>query len=290
MSLTAAQVSAVPVPIKGETPQCRWVKISPELAMRWLEGEVNHNNRTIRDAHVRRLSEDMKQGRWRGMNGEAIRFDGKGRLVDGQHRLWACVVANVSFDSLVIDDVDEDDYSTIGIGAKKSLADFLGPMGGEKNVHLLASAIRLVYLWQHRLLGNMKDGKSFPTIAELEITLRDHPNIRDSVNTLSGMSATRRLLNPTYGTLIHYAGTLENKSASVHSFLERLGTGLGLEADDPVYHLRKFLLSQQGPAAGHRRPGKQYMLALAIKAWNFSKKNERIKALIFRVDETFPAL
>lgn len=289
MALSAAQVNAVPVPLEGTTPKCKWVTVSPELAMKWLEG-ANQNNRSIRDAHVRRLASDMINGRWRGQNGEAIRFDTEGRLVDGQHRLWACVVSNVAFETLVIEDVSSEDYSTIGIGAKKSLGDFLGPMHGEKNVHLLAATIRIVYLWRHRLLGNMKDGKTFPTIAELEITFRDNPNIRESVNTVSGLNQMRKLLTATYAALIHYAGTLDNKSASVHSFLERLGNGLGLERDDPVYQLRNFLLSQQSPSPGHRRPGKEYVLALAIKAWNASKKTEKMKSLQFRVGETFPVL
>lgn len=290
MALSAAQVNAAPVSVKGVVPGCRWLTITPDLALKWLE--QNQNNRTIRQGHVERLASDMTAGRWRGLNGEAIRFDSHGRLVDGQHRLWACFLSKVVFESLVIDDIDAEDYSTIGIGAKKSLGDFLGPMGKEKNVHLLASTIRLVHLWRHGQLGSMGEGggRLLPTIAEMEKTFLDNPNIRDSVNALASMNATRRLLNATYACLIHYAGTLDNKSASVQSFLDRLGSGLGLAADDPVYCLRKELEKMRGPTPGRHRVGRQYVLAMAIKAWNASKREQRMKALVFKVGEAFPVL
>jgi hypothetical protein len=75
-----------------------WMTVTPDQALKWLE-DTNTNNRSVRDIHVQRLASDMKNGKWRGFNGEAIRFDSLGRLVDGQHRLWACTVAGVPFDT-----------------------------------------------------------------------------------------------------------------------------------------------------------------------------------------------
>ncbi len=289
MALSAEVMNAEPALIKKPKPECSWVIVSPDLAMKWLD-EHNTNNRTVRDGHVARLASDMKEGRWRGQNGEAIRFDTENRLVDGQHRLWACVIAETPFETLLIRKCDPADYSTIGVGAKKQLSDFLGPVHGEKNVHLLAAVIRLVYAWQNGGLSRLKDSKAYPSISQLEITLRDHPNIRDSVNVVSGMNHVRKILTASYASLIHYAGTLQNKSATVHSFLDRLGSGLGLEATDPVYQLRQFLLAQVSPSPGHRRTGKEYVLALTIKAWNLSKSAQPVRRLKFAVDEEFPVL
>jgi hypothetical protein len=273
--------------INTQTPTTRWVTVTPEMAMKWLD-ETNTKNRPVRETWVARLAADMKAGRWRGQNGEAIRFDTSGRLVDGQHRLWACTQSGMPFDTLLITGVDEEDYGTIGIGRPKSFGDFLGPVHGEKNVYLLASMVRLVYRWQH---GNLDSkGNVDPTIAELEITLRDHPGIRESANRVASMAQLKRILTSSFAGLIHYAGYLEGKTAMVESFLERLGSGLGLMDDDPVYHLRKFLLSQRGIRPGYRRPTQVYILALAIKAWTASKEEKRIKALQFRTGDAFPQL
>lgn len=289
MSQPASVMNAQPAAIVKPTSTTRWIVVTPELATRWLE-ENNWNNRPVRDRYVARLAADMTSKKWRGQNGEAIRFDTARRLIDGQHRLWASVTSGCSFESLLVEGVDPEDYSTIGIGAKKGLQDFLGPMGGEKNVHLLSSALRIVHVWQHGRLNNLRDARTSPTIAELEVTLKDHPKLRISVDWVSSHKAIRDVLVGSFATLIHYAGLLEEKVSTVEAFLQRLGDGVGLESDDPVYQLRQFLLSQRGPSPGKRRTGKEFVLALTIKAWNLSKKESKVKTLRFRVDEDFPIL
>ncbi len=268
-----------------KVPVVKWVRVSPDLATKWLES--NTNNRLVRDAHVLRLAADMKAGKWRGRNGEAIRFDTEGRLVDGQHRLWACIEAEVPFETLLITNVAPEVYSTIGVGRPKSFGDFLGPMHHEKNTILLASACRLVYYWQHGLLPMMRDSRQAPTIAALEQVLKDHPTIRESVSRAAS-SETKKILTPSYIALVHYAGTLEGKPATVEAFFERLGKGEGLYATDPIFHLRNFLLSQK---TGTRKAGQQYVLACVIKAWNATKKEQKQNAPTrFSVNESFPQL
>lgn len=285
-SVMTARVEA----IKDPKATTRWIVVTPELATRWLDEDINWKNRPIREAHVARMAADMREGRWRGQNGEALRFDTTGRLVDGQHRLWACVTANTNFETLLIEGVDPEDYNTIGIGAKKALQDFLGPMQGEKNVHLLSSALRLVYAWQHGRLNYLKDGRTAPTIPELQQTLEDHPKLRRSVDYISGKKIIRDVLIGSFACLIHYSGLIEEKVSTVEAFLERLADGVGLEVDDPAYQLRKFLLTQRGPTPGKRRTGKEFILALTIKAWNLSKKESKVKVLKFQLDEDFPVL
>lgn len=285
-SVTNARVET----IKNAKATTRWIIVTPELATRWLDEDINWKNRPIRQNHVARMASDMKEGRWRGQNGEAIRFDASGRLVDGQHRLWACITAECNFETLLVEGVDPDDYSTIGIGAKKALQDFLGPMQEEKNVHLLSAALRLVYAWRHGRLSDLKNGRTMPTIPELQQTLEDNPKLRRSVEFVSGKKSVRDVLTGSFACLIHYAGLMEDKVSTAESFLERLGDGIGLEIDDPVYQLRKFLLAQRAPTPGKRRTGKEYVLALAIKGWNLSKKEAKIKVLKFQLDEEFPVL
>lgn len=274
---------------EGVTPRTEWTVVTPELANKWLE-ETNSKNRTVRQAYVERLAADMREGRWQGRNGEAIRFDKDGRLVDGQHRLYASVKANTPFESLVVYDVEPEAYSTIGIGSKKSLGDFLGPVAGEKNTALLAAALRLATMWLDGNLARTKEGKYHPTYARMEETLAENPAIRESVNWVTAHRETRRVLTGTFACLIHFAAIKTEKRAQGENFLSRLGDGLGLMEDDPVYQLRRFLLSQKGPTPGQRRAGQQYVLALAIKAWNAYRNEEKLKLLKFSVNEEFPRL
>lgn len=289
MSIPSFVPQAEPIDLINPQPRTRWITVTPELSMKWLD-ENNTKNRTVRQKHVDNLAADMIAGKWRGQNGEAIRFDTSGRLVDGQHRLWASVQSKMAFDTLLVTGVDPEDYNTIGIGARKSFSDFLGPVHGEKNVFLLSAAIKLVCIWE--MTGTLKNApQGAPSIAEMEQTLSDHPNIIDSVGYVVGIGKNlRNVATLSYCCLIHYAGVLQNKTHQANNFLERLADGLGLTADDPIYHLRQFLLSQKGPTPGHRRAGRIYILALMIKAWNASKNGEKMKHLRFRGDEEFPTL
>ena len=72
--------------------------ITPQMAAEWL----NHNfcNRKLSLSVANKYARDMASGRWE-LNGEAISFDCDGNLKNGQHRLKAACIANVSFTSVV---------------------------------------------------------------------------------------------------------------------------------------------------------------------------------------------
>lgn len=288
LSLPPSVIFAEPALIEAGI-KTNWVIITPEVATKWLD-QANINNRTIRDNYVARLANDMLTGRWKGRNGEAIRFDTNGRLIDGQHRLLASIVSKTSFESLVMWGLDAEDYKTIGIGAPKSFADFLGPVHGEKNVHLYSASVRLVYYWTKDLLGNMKDGKLMPTIMDLEMTYRDHPPLKDSVNKIATM-AISSMLAPSYSVLIHYSAYVSGLCGAAEDFLERIGTGLGLMEDDPAYQLRKLALQEQRLKSGFKeRVDKSVVLARLIKGWNLCREGKKTKDIRFRQGEQFPKL
>ena len=77
------------------------IKITPEMAAGWLG--KNGANRPIRKYRVRAYAEEMLRGRWR-VNSQGISIDRDGRLVDGQHRLSAIVLAGVTVEMAVIFD------------------------------------------------------------------------------------------------------------------------------------------------------------------------------------------
>lgn len=68
------------------------VEVTPTLAASWLE--KNENNRPINWNYVAQLARDMKAGRF-ACTHQGIAFDTEGRLIDGQHRLWAVLEADV---------------------------------------------------------------------------------------------------------------------------------------------------------------------------------------------------
>jgi hypothetical protein len=270
---------------KAKRPTITHEVIDPAMAKQWLE-LFNDKNRTMRASHVIRLARDMKLGNWQGDNTETIKFDTEERLIDGQHRLAACVKSGVSFESWVARDVPAGSYATVGIGAVKSVADFLSP-NGVRNSVLLVAAARLVYMWQNGYLSDLKNGDKLPTAAQVLEVIENNPALAESVHYVAGHTEIKKILTASFAVLIHYAGTQAHLNATVCSFLERLGSGLGMLDHHAVYHLRKFLLAHK---SNKRKVGQSYILALAIKAWNATKDEKAVQSLQFRVDEKFPEL
>src|SRR4051812_37258312 len=82
------------------TPTLVW--ITPKDAARMLAGM--ESNRLKSPPHIAKLARDMKGGNWK-VNGETIKLDHREKVIDGQHRLLACIQAGVSFQTWVISGV-----------------------------------------------------------------------------------------------------------------------------------------------------------------------------------------
>ena len=112
---------------------------TPEKAKRILS-EHNHRNRSIRWNMVKKLSEEMKRGRFVN-NGDPIRFDKNGELMDGQHRLLAVVDSGYTIkNQLFVCNLDPDVMVTIDTGAKRKLSDQLKIKGVSHSTNLAAAA------------------------------------------------------------------------------------------------------------------------------------------------------
>ena len=104
--------------------------ITPEKARKYLEG--NLINRSVKERRVLAYAEDMKKGAWQ-LNGESIRFDKNGRLIDGQHRLLAVIKAQVAVPMVITTDVDED-ITIFDRGVCRSVTDSLQLEGVDRSI------------------------------------------------------------------------------------------------------------------------------------------------------------
>lgn len=79
--------------------------ITPELARKYLRANTD-NYRKLSKVTVNRYAKDIREGNWQ-LNGEGIAFDDNGKLLNGQHRLAAIILAEKPVDMLVIRGVNE---------------------------------------------------------------------------------------------------------------------------------------------------------------------------------------
>lgn len=94
--------------------------ITPDLAQKYLA--FNSSNRPIRQRWVDTLAVMIRKGEWK-LTHQGIAFDMNGRLVDGQHRLYAIVKAGVPVPMNVAHGLEDGSYRFIDGGLLRSWDD-----------------------------------------------------------------------------------------------------------------------------------------------------------------------
>lgn len=117
--------------------------ITPDMAAELLQRNVR--NRSVSRETVEAYARDMRNGSWV-LNGESIKFNRLGELIDGQHRLHAIISAGVQATLFVIYDLPDGALEngmtvmdTVDRGRTRSVADQLRIQHGFKDSHVIAS-------------------------------------------------------------------------------------------------------------------------------------------------------
>lgn len=250
--------------------------VTPKKAMEWLKRNVH--NRPLGQSHVNRLAGAMKAGTWK-VNGETIKFNGNGDLIDGQHRLNACVTSGVQFESYVVTGLEHEAFDTIDQGKSRTASDVLARRG-EKAYCTLSAAVRIVH--QLKTTGTMD--RVGVRADEIVSTLEANPGLRESCEYILAMQS--RIVQGSIAVALHFLFR-EKDAARADLFWTRVLAGEGLTNGMPEYRLRERLISNKASSA---KLGAADIIGLAIKAWNFSKTGKSIKSLQYSEREEFPVI
>jgi hypothetical protein len=256
--------------------------ITPEDAAVYLEN--NPNNRNIRPAKVKSFARDMKAGVWH-VTGEPVMLDRDGALLNGQHRMLACVEAGVPYDTWVYVGLDKSIMPAIDTGSTRSLADML-TWRGEKSSALLGASITFVWRLQ---TGTLRNPNERPSTQEIFDWLDVNPDIRRSVQVASTLRKRLKMPASPVAAVHYLASKLDAKDAAV--FFDRLGSGADLSEGDPIFAMRRFA---ERMAAKRDRPDRVVYAALLIKSLNGWRQGREIRNLSWRpggaTPEPFPEL
>lgn len=259
------------------------VTITPQIAKDWLAGNVH--NRPLKSAVIERLVGAILRGEW-ALNGETIKFNTRGELIDGQHRLLAIVKANQEVMAVVVRGLDQTVQETIDTGTKRKVGDIL-KLRGEKNVFQLGAA--LGWLWRYRR-RQMRSGPPDPTPQELLRLLDDNPRIRDSLHPGARLNAHIRYPNG-LAAFVHYI-LAEIDEVEANWFFERLVTGSGLQDGDPVLLLRQMV--ERRAMSTTYKMEQNRLAAVTFLAWKAMREDRQLRFLNWRrtgpTAEPFPYL
>lgn len=203
--------------------------ITPEVATKILE--TVDVNRKVNSATVAKYALDMKNKSWL-LTGEPIIISDTGKLLDGQHRLWAIVESGTTQDMLVIHGISDDALWAIGSARARSLGQIL-QMHGYPNSLRLAAAARCMMI----LEGQQRTVK--PSVATTVTCLAAHPGIEW---VMSQPGATTSGPYSTGGVIAAFALLYEKHPLKAAKLWEEFSTGADLKSGDPFLTLRDFLL------------------------------------------------
>ncbi len=203
--------------------------ITPEVAAVMLEN--NPQNRTMRKFHMLQMAEDMASGAWQ-LNGDAIRVNCDGSLIDGQHRLAACVKSGVPFQTVVISGLPNEVRATIDGGAKRSHGDRL-QMAGVKNALAVAAAARILV----RIAGNSAYCRH--SVQMVQGVIDRHPGLIESATAACSIKIGR--VNSIV-TAIHYIGHYTGNGQKADDFVRVFASGVPTYPEDAAHTLRERMI------------------------------------------------
>lgn len=258
--------------------------ITPRQAELMLER--NTLNRRISERQVEQLVRAVRRGEWE-VNGEAVKFAADGRLLDGQHRLRACVESGVPFRTLVIRGLPGDAQRTMDTGKKRTLGDVLELQGRRYSSSLPAIA-KIIYVSQLLGVETACTSDLAPTRRELLDFIDATPELADvAKDAASFRQRAGRMIPPSaYGLLRWTTDVIDPELSAV--FFDRLATGADLSAGDPILLLRNTLLDSSSRRAYNGSSTRRRTVALCIKAWNKWRVGATVRSLRFSDGEKFP--
>lgn len=257
----------------GEVIKVRVVNISPELAEILLSR--NANNRPINNQNVTYIVKEIANGNWK-LNGESIKIDKEGNLIDGQHRLAAIIKSSTTLSMFIMSGFNSDVFTVLDVGRKRQGSDALS-IHGVLNASVAAATIKHINQFVN---GSYSEtGSASRTISNQKMVdfYNENPEIAHSVTFGKKYNVgCNGILTPSLIAAFHFLFS-KKSVADAETFLSKLCTGVGLESDSPINVLRNRLISSKTDA---RQSLKQSgVVKYTITAWNKYRRNERCKLL-----------
>jgi len=256
-----------------QPPSCKpeVMTVTPALAQEWAT--LNTRNRPVRYSRVERFARDMKAGKWL-LNGETVKIAVNGTILDGQHRLYACIQSGVSFETVVIRGLPLEAQDTIDTGAARTMADQFG-LRGEKCGTLLAAITRWAFAWLKgvRMTGH---ANASPTHAEMIALLEAEPRLRDAT---AWADHARKEFRPVTGSVYGMAWLLFHGSDDLAAevFLRKVITGEDCPAGHPALAFRNRMMTARDDG---QRLNQHEQLGYMIMAWKAFQEDRTLAKLL----------
>ncbi len=222
---------------------------------------------------------------------QGIAFDRFGMLVDGMHRLTACIEADRAIAVQATFNMSRDFFHAMDRGKVRSAADDLvtaAITGTVKEASLLATASRVLYQMDNGFAPWVTPNKSEFGLPEMQEVIARHPNLQWCVDWVYRHKSCWRGIGMGVAAGL-YTALRERSYTKAAEFMEQIAKGENLRHGDPAYAFREYKRAL-GPNSGkyHR----QAIMIVLVRCWNaFVEGRQLLKVTShMRGEEAFPAI
>ncbi len=244
------------------------------MAKAWLANMAT--NRRISAKRVKHYARLMTNGDFH-LNGETIKIDENGKLIDGQHRCAAIVAHGQPVKIYVVFNVSRSSIATIDIGRARSLGDQLRVAYNYTNTGDLSTIIRLIFEWNET---GWISHVSFRQVDPLEVHeyLLSNPEANDLTKVAARfgneeVSALMKRNNCAF--LMWLFSRIDPDDAK--RFLYNLVHCISEYENDPCLVLRRQLLRMRNDRYGHTK--RNIVIGMTIQSWNKWRERKPVKLI-----------
>lgn len=250
------------------------VLIDPDTARKWLELH-NTKNRKIQRNHIAAIARDIQNDFWM-VNAQPICFAGNpftaegkddATLLNGQHRLYACIRADMPIEVPVAVNVSEKAWPTYDNQRKRTTI----RTGAKGDDRAFAAAYKLRWRLDE---GYSLESTKMPSATELKLVAEKYPDMPDYFSEARKFSQ----FAPAGAMMFFIHMVREEDPILADQFLQQLQDGLNVTRGNPVGKLRERLLSTKGEATR-----KQKLMTLIAgwqqyKDWDLAERKKAEEA------------
>ncbi len=220
--------------------------VTPSMAQSWLDA-TSIRNRNLNTQAVNRIASDILAGRFDSDVVNPIRFNSRGELTDGQHRLSALVKSDRPVDLWV----EVTDSVHIDEARPRSVADVLTMRGDAmaKNLQTLATSIlRVESVRSSDSQWTSSTARLLFSRSALIEFIESTPSVREFATEALRIYQIQprfgRAFGPaSCGTIMYYAQRDIGSAEPAMMMMTSLASGIDRGKGDPVFAVRRYLQS-----------------------------------------------
>jgi hypothetical protein len=253
----------------------RIVTVTPAKAAEMLEH--NTHNRKINSRDVDKWAIEMTEGRWE-LDGDAIRFDAEGALLNGQHRLSAVVKSGTTQKFLVLSGLPTETQINMDTGRRRTAGNALELSGFSGYSAALAATARIGV----RVARSGLNAERFIGITasnqEIVDFVNAHPELYDAVKYMTAIYRNADIPSVGVGAYAYWRMQLLDPEAAL-AFWTSASDKVGLKFGDPVLAMtRRFAQARRQ----REKISHQNQLSMIFRAWNAYRTNAVMQRLPVR--------